>query len=167
VASTDEYEALLAALPPMQALFVREYLVDLNGTHAHKRAGYKAKNDASAAAQASALLRKPNVSCAVAAGRAVRAEQLELDAYWVLKRLRDISDRAMKEEPVLDMKGKPTGEWKFDSGGANKAAELIGKHLGMFKDKVEHTGKDGGPIVVDHLSEITSILARRPKPTDG
>lgn len=28
----------------------------------------------------------------------------------------------------------------------DKMIELLGKHLGMFKEKVEHTGKDGGPI---------------------
>jgi len=26
------------------------------------------------------------------------------------------------------------------------ALDKIGRHLGMFKDRVEHTGKDGGPI---------------------
>ena len=34
-----------------------------------------------------------------------------------------------------------TGEYKFDSAGANRATELLGKHLGMFVDKVEHSGK--------------------------
>lgn len=29
------------------------------------------------------------------------------------------------------------------------ALVAIGRHLGMFKDRVEHTGKDGGPIKID------------------
>jgi phage terminase small subunit len=33
-----------------------------------------------------------------------------------------------------------TGEYMFDSQGANKSAELIGKHLGLFKEKVEING---------------------------
>lgn len=31
------------------------------------------------------------------------------------------------------------------------ALEAIGRHLGMFKDRVEHTGKDGGPIQFDQV----------------
>ena len=34
----------------------------------------------------------------------------------------------------------PTGEYQFDSSGANKATELIGKHLGMFKETIKHEG---------------------------
>ena len=28
----------------------------------------------------------------------------------------------------------------------------IGRHIGMFKDRVEHTGKDGGPVEVVHMT---------------
>jgi phage terminase small subunit len=48
-----------------------------------------------------------------------------------------VVEHAMDAVPVLDMKGNPTGMWRFDSTGANKALELIGKHLGMFKDKLQ------------------------------
>jgi phage terminase small subunit len=33
-----------------------------------------------------------------------------------------------------------------------KNLELLGRHLGMFKDKVEVTGKDGGPIQSETVS---------------
>ena len=36
--------------------------------------------------------------------------------------------------------------FEFKENGALKGLELLGKHLGLFKDKIEHTGKDGGPI---------------------
>jgi phage terminase small subunit len=41
----------------------------------------------------------------------------------------------------------------------------IGRHLGMFKDRVEHTGKDGGPIEVDQrvkedADAVAGALAR-------
>jgi hypothetical protein len=36
---------------------------------------------------------------------------------------------------VLDRKGVPTGEYKFDSAGANRSLELLGKELGMFGEK--------------------------------
>jgi len=49
------------------------------------------------------------------------------------------------------------------------ALEAIGRHLGMFKDRVEHTGKDGGPIQYDQVktdadafeSAITRLAAAR------
>jgi phage terminase small subunit len=34
-----------------------------------------------------------------------------------------------------------------------KALELMGKYLGMFTDKVEMTGKDGGPIDIRSMTE--------------
>jgi phage terminase small subunit len=39
-------------------------------------------------------------------------------------------------EPLADKEGNIV-EWRFDSSGANKALESIGKHLGMFTDKVK------------------------------
>ena len=36
------------------------------------------------------------------------------------------------------------------------ALQLIGKHLGLFKEQVEHTGKGGGPI------EIKEIVVKLP-----
>lgn len=35
----------------------------------------------------------------------------------------------------------------------------IGKHLGMFKDRIEHTGKDGGPITLGVESAIVRKAA--------
>jgi len=75
----------------------------------------------------------------------------------------------MQAEPVLDRRGEPvyvetpTGElapaYTFQAAPANRSLELIGKHLGLFPDKVEHTGKDGGPIETVDVSE--NEIARR------
>lgn len=50
-------------------------------------------------------------------------EELGVDQYFVVKNLRDIAQMAMKE-----------GEYSA----ANKANELLGKHTGLFTEKVEH-----------------------------
>src|SRR5690606_39413482 len=42
--------------------------------------------------------------------------------------------------------GNETGVYVYNGSVANKALELLGKHMGMFTDKHELTGKDGGPI---------------------
>ena len=42
----------------------------------------------------------------------------------------------MAPEPMVDKEGNIV-EWRFDSSGANKALESIGRHLGMFNDKLK------------------------------
>ena len=137
-------------LTDRQEEFVRQYLVDLNATQAAIRAGY---SDKGASVQGTRLLANAKIAARVRELRAKRAEKLELDAEWVLRRLMQISDRAMQQEPVMTWDAETrqmveSGDYQFDSQGANKATELIGKHLGMFKDKVELSGADGGALQV-------------------
>jgi len=134
------------ALPARQERFIQEYLIDLNATQAAIRAGYSPKT---ATMQASRLLTNANVCKLVAAEQAKRAGKAGLSAEWVLKRLKDISDRCIQAEPVLDREGNPTGEYKFDSSGANKATELIGKHLKLFTDNVNLSGTVAVQILDD------------------
>jgi phage terminase small subunit len=139
------------ALTDKQELFIQEYLVDLNATQAAIRAGYSKK---SANVLGHETLMKPYIRARIDELLNARAEKLELTADWVLQRLVAITDRCMKAEPVMkwDPEEKamlPTGEYMFDSQGANKAVELIGKHLSMFKDKIEHSGSLGVTIEND------------------
>lgn len=126
-----------------QQRFIDEYLVDLNATQAAIRAGY---SERTAYSQGQRLLKNVEVSARIEELKKTRADRLNLDAYWVLKRLMEISDRAMQQEPVMEwdyseQKLVPSGEYQFDSSGANKATELIGKHLGMFKETIKHEGE--------------------------
>lgn len=125
-----------------QQRFIDEYLLDLNATQAAIRAGY---SERTAKSQASRLLTNVDIRARIEQLKKTRADRLNLDAYWVLKRLMDISDRAMQAEPVMEWDHSeqqlvPSGEYQFDSSGANRATELIGKHLGMFKDTIKHEG---------------------------
>ena len=43
---------------------------------------------------------------------------------------------------------------KFKLADKRGALDLLGKHLGLFRDRVEHTGKDGGPMEVKQVSDI-------------
>lgn len=70
-----------------------------------------------------------------------------VDATFVLTGLKKNAIRCQQGEPVVDHDGKPTGEWKFDSAGSNRAFELIGRTMGMFVDKVE--AKEEGEIIVN------------------
>lgn len=125
-------------LTDKQEMFCHEYIIDLNGTQAAIRAGYSEKT---ARSTASNLLTKPNILARVKELKDARAEKLNLDAYWVLKRLKDVSDRSMQAEPVMEFRNGEmveTGEYEFDSTGANRATELIGKHIGMFDPKLNY-----------------------------
>ncbi|GAQ18022.1 terminase [Oceanobacillus picturae] len=129
----------MAKLSAKQELFCQEYIIDLNATQAAIRAGYSEKT---ARSQGQRLLTKVAITARVNELKEKRAEKLELDAYWVLKRLKDISDRSMQAEPVMEYDHESgemieTGEYQFDSNGANKSTELIGKHIGMFDPKIQ------------------------------
>ena len=71
-----------AALPPKQARFVEEYLIDLNGKRSAIRAGY-AEN--SAEVRASQLLRKLKVAAAVKEGMKKREARTFITQDKVLK----------------------------------------------------------------------------------
>lgn len=124
-------------LPAKRQRFVDEYLVDLNATQAAIRAGYSPRT---AKSQGQRLLTDVDISAAITRGQVARAERTEITQDWVLGRLVDNANRAMQLEPVKDSLGRETGEYQYQGAVANKALELIGKHLGMFKDEVKHTG---------------------------
>ena len=58
----------------------------------------------------------------------------------------------MTAEPVLNKEGKPIGQWRFDSMGANKAIENIGKYLGMFTERVEvnNVSRKPNTVVIEY-----------------
>ncbi len=130
-------------LTQKQLRFVAEYLVDLNATQAAIRAGYSSKR---ADAMGYENLRKPEIAAAIQAGMTERARRTEITQDYVLSTIKATIERCAQAMPVLDRDGAETGEYKFDAGAVLKGAELLGKHLKMFTDKTELSGKDGGPI---------------------
>jgi phage terminase small subunit len=111
-----------SGLTPRQALFVKEYLVDLNGTQAAIRAGYSAHT---AAAQAVRLLINVNVKAAVDADAAKQHARLDLTAQKVLTELLGVgyAEVAAKDVRVSDKL---------------RALELLAKHLGLLTEQVDH-----------------------------
>lgn len=137
------------ALTEKMIRFCNEYLIDLNATQAAIRAGYP---EGSAGSIGSENLQKPEIKDYLEVRRQELQTKLELSQEWVLMRFKQISDRCMTAIPVMefdhinkmmvqktDEEGK--GVWEFDSSGANKATEMIGKHLGMFVNKIDLTTK--------------------------
>ena len=69
-------------LTPKQLRFVKEYMIDLNGTQAAIRAGYSAKT---ANEQAAQLLAKLSIQAAISAEREKQQERTEITADRVLR----------------------------------------------------------------------------------
>jgi phage terminase small subunit len=143
-------------LTEKQRRFVDLYVVSLNGTQAAREAGYGPVRADVAAAR---LKGRPLVRAAIAERQVSRREDAELNAEWVLERLRAIVERCMQAEPARERFGKPTGEWKFDAAGAARALELIGRHLAMFTDNVNL--RDLDKLADDELDRRIAELQRQ------
>lgn len=159
------------ALTPKQLRFVEEYLVDLNGTDAYQRAGYKVRSAASARAAASRLLANVSVQEAIAIAQSDRAERVEVTVDDVLRELKLIAHSNIvdyqidddgnvmlsSEVPVEAMRAVSSIKRKIRRIGdevtecdveirlwpKGQALELIGRHLAMFTDKTALTDPTG------------------------
>jgi phage terminase small subunit len=89
------------------------------------------------------LCQKPVIAAAIEELEAETAREAGVTRLQVLLDAVTIKRRCMQAEPVLDRKGNPTGEYVFDSTGANKANEFLGKYLRIAPERHELTGKDG------------------------
>lgn len=168
-------------LTPKQAAFVQEYLVDLNGAAAARRAGYKAKNADQLGTQ---LLGKTSVTSAIQAAIADRAARTAVTQDRVVLELARVAFADMSRLVKFEngqMTITETGQLSEDDRRALselsesvtengrtrklkvhdklKALELLGKHLGMFVDKQEISGPNGGPLEINSKREqLLAIL---------
>jgi len=137
----EEEFTLPDSLTPKQAKFVMEYLTDGNATQAAIRAGYSEKT---AQRIGSENLSKPLIKQTIQEKQAHRAKRTLLDKDHIVSNLMTLVDRCMEKEPVRELvNGKyvDTGKWKFDSSGAARALDLLGRHLGIYIDKHHHSGE--------------------------
>lgn len=148
----------MAKLTKKQQMFVDEYLIDLNATQAAIRAGYSVDT---AAAIGCENLTKPNIQQAIAKTMAERSKRTGVNQDRVVLELAKIafvkmtdvvdSDGRIKDEASGDdlsciesIKYKKTGnefggsvEREVKIASKMKALELLGKHLGMWNDKLD------------------------------
>ena len=148
-------------MTPKQERFIEEYLVDLNATQAAIRAGYSEQTARQIGAQ---NLSKLVIQQAIEAARNKRSERVELTQDEVVRDLRELRDICMGRKPVRItevVKNAQLGEvtarevevYALEPTGAGKALDLLGKHLGMFVDKVEDVTPTPPKIVVELAHE--------------
>ena len=94
------------------------------------RAGYSAKNADKIGPE---LLGKTRVVEAISAAQKARSEATGTTAAWVLEELKKVYEASMEARPLYDSKGNEKG-FSFNPAAANRSLELLGKHIGMFKD---------------------------------
>ena len=144
-----------------QKIFADEYLIDLNATQAAIRAGYSAKT---ANEQGARLLVNVSIQKAISRAMTARSNRTNISQERVVNELAkiaflniaDLIDQHgnLKENVSRDdmagiewirSKGIETEngyvrETEFRVTSKLKALELLGRHLGMFTDRVELSG---------------------------
>jgi phage terminase small subunit len=165
----------MAKLTEKQKLFIDEYLVDLNATRAYKVIYKNVKNGETAAAASARMLRNVKVKEYLDQRIKDREKRTEITQDKVLKELAAIafangSDFAVVKNGMVaiadtnsisEEKRKAIASIKETKFGIEvatcdkvKALELLGRHLGMFKDKLEVSGLD------KEVSKLDNILAQ-------
>lgn len=164
----------MARLSAIKKRFCDEYLIDLNATQAVIRAGYKINSDNSAASIGSKLLKEPDVAKEIDKQMAERSKRTGINQERVIRELARIAfvratdviapdDASVKEYAsdddlacIQSVKVKTTTgekgitvEREVRLNDKMKALELLGKHLGTFKDSVSLEGDIGVTIVDD------------------
>lgn len=149
-------------ITPKQKRFADEYLIDLNATQAAIRAGYSPK---AASEGGYHLLRNPKVAAYIEARQAVLAERTGITQERVLTALAEVGfgdirgffDASGNLRAIPDLSPAQaamlagfevatsvsedegvTRTAKIKMTDRLRALELMGKHLGMFADRVKH-----------------------------
>jgi phage terminase small subunit len=155
-----------------QKIFADEYLIDLNATRAYKVAYPRVKNDDVAAAAAARLLRNVKVAAYISERMQDRQKRTEITQDRVIEELAAIAfaratdfaqivdgcvvltdTKELSENQIKAIAGIKEGKFGIELklNDKEKALELLGRHLGMFKDKVEVSGLASEQSKLDDL----------------
>ena len=150
-----------------QKIFADEYLIDLNATRAYRVAYPSVKKDEAAAVNGSKLLRNTKVQEYISERMKERQQRTEVTQDMVIKELAAIAFARVTDYVEIRSNGlscstviiKPTTDSSDQQvraiagikEGANgieikmndkeKALELLGRHLGMWNDKIKVDGE--------------------------
>lgn len=175
-------------LTAKQRAFCQEYLVDLNATQAAIRAGY---SEASAYSIGQENLTKPEIQASVQILMNKRAKRVEVNADRVLEELcamafydpADLADIEIHEPK--DIKKLPEKVrrciigWSWDKAGnftlklsaKTPQLDMLGRHLKLFTDKIEHTGANGNPLMegrsTEDMAKFATLMAEAKAKVSG
>lgn len=143
----------MAKMTAKQQRFCDEYLIDLNATQAAIRAGYSKKTAGVIAAE---NLKKPYIAEYIEKRMAEKEEALIAQQDEVLKYLTSVM-RGESSSEIVVVEGIGKGRSKAraiekmpDESERLKAAELLGKRYGLYKDTINETVDMDLNITVDY-----------------
>lgn len=157
-------------LTPKQQRFVEEYLIDLNATQAAIRAGFSPRT---ANEQGVRLLANISIKSAIDRALAERSRKTGINAALVLEELAllaraDMADCINPDGSLKSLHDMPPearraiAEYRIYGDKAiiklhdkGKALHLLAQHLGLLIERHEVTGKDGGPIQVSRVADLS------------
>lgn len=145
-----------------QKIFADEYLVDLNATRAYRAAYPAVKRDETAAQSGSRMLRNAKVAAYISKRMEDRQRRTEITQDRVLQELAaiaftDATDivsvkqntvfvkntadlTEVQKKAIAGIKQSKDGAIEVKMNDKKAALELLGRHLGMWNDKLEVSG---------------------------
>ncbi len=109
-----------------EELFCQSYIIHLNLRKATEDADYKPHDRR----KGFEIFQKERVQNRIQELMDERSKRTQITQDYVVNSLKDVADRCMEQE-------------NFQPQAANKSLELLGKHLQVFTEKVDHTSSDG------------------------
>lgn len=151
-----DMEALGASLSYRQRRWCEEFILDYNATAAARRAGYQTKYMDRQAYQL-----QNHEGCAAYVEHLDKIKRDELN--------KDVLDKDYVIAKII--KGLNKADDQSNLTAYLRACELLARHLGMFIERTELTGKDGEAIVLEQKAqreaeELITSLKRLSKKTD-
>lgn len=86
-------------------------------------------------------------------------EKTHVTQEYCIMNLKEVVERSLQHKPVMEFNRttgqlEETGEYQFDSIGANKALELLGKTLGIYIDKTDNKLNTNTDLLSDILKQL-------------
>lgn len=175
-----------------QKIFADEYLIDLNATRAYRAAYPSVKKDETARANGSRMLTNANVAGYISDRMNERQKRTEITQDMVLQELASIAFARATDYVEIKVDGtnsvvivKPTTELSEEQIGAiagikegangieiklndkEKALEMLGRHLGMWNDKLDMKVTPASDTVREMEEYFGNYKATGDNTTDG
>lgn len=160
-----------------QKIFADEYLIDLNATRAYRVAYPSVKKDDTARANGSRMLTNANVAKYIAERMQERQQRTEVTQDMVVKELAAIAfskatdyavikggtvcikdTDSLSDEQIRAIAGIKEGKFGVEVrlNDKEKALELLGRHLGMWNDKLDINA----PAIDDSIKEMEAYFGQ-------
>lgn len=167
-----------------QKIFADEYLIDLNATRAYRKAYPNCKKDSSADAAARKLLGNTRIQKYISERMKERQKRTEVTQDRVIQELAAIAfakvtdyaavkggsveirdTDALTDEQIRAISGIKEGKFGIELklNDKEKALELLGRHLGMWNDKLDIKT----PAIDESIKEMEDYFERQKESGSG